>query len=67
MERNWTTPFWFPGMFSNQGGYKPEEIRQGNVTPTYSWFNGTSYVYVRGQVPPLRPVGITSLPHPMGV
>ena len=66
MERNWTTPFWFPGMFSNQGGYKPEEIRQGNVTPTYSWFNGTSYVYVRGQVPPLRPDGMYEFAAPYG-
>jgi len=66
MERNWTNPFWFPGMFSNQGGYKPEEIRLGNVTPTYAWYNGTSYVYVLGQVPPLRPDGMYEFAAPYG-
>jgi hypothetical protein len=66
MQRNWTAPFWFPGMFSNQGGYKPEEIRQGNVTPTYAWYNGTSYVYIRGQVPPLRPDGMYEFAAPYG-
>ena len=66
MQRNWTVPFWFPGMFSNQGGYKPEEIRQGNVTPTYAWYNGTSYVYIRGQVPPLRPDGMYEFAAPYG-
>jgi hypothetical protein len=66
MQRNWTNPYWFPGMFSNQGGYKPEEIRQGNVTPTYAWFNSTSYVYVRGQVPPLRPDGMYEFAAPYG-
>jgi hypothetical protein len=66
MERNWSNPFWFPGMFSNQGGYKPEEVRQGNVTPTYAWFNGTSYVYVRGQVPTLRADGMYEFAAPYG-
>ena len=66
MTRDWNQPWWFPGMFSNQGGYKPGETRQGNVTPTYAWFNGTSYVYVRGQVPPLRPDGMYEFAAPYG-
>ncbi len=66
MSRDWTGAFWFPPMFSNQGGYKPEEIRRGNVTPVYGWYNGTSYVYIRGQVPPRRADGMYLFSMPYG-
>ncbi len=51
MERDWTKPQWAPGLFGGQGGYKPEEIRQMFVTPSYRWYDGTSRVYALGQVP----------------
>ncbi len=49
MERDWYTPVWAGGLFGGQGGYKPEEIRQGDVPPTYTWYDQTSDVYVLGQ------------------
>ena len=57
MARDWGNPVWAQGMFGGQGGYKPEEIRQANVTPTYHWYNGTSQVYATGQVAALNPNG----------
>jgi hypothetical protein len=49
VERDWTRPVWFPSLLSGQGGYKPEEIRAGDLVPTYKWYDGTSVVYARGQ------------------
>lgn len=50
MVRKWDSPEWLATMFSGQGGYKPGEDRQSNVTPTYAWYDGTSKVYDLGQV-----------------
>jgi hypothetical protein len=57
MERDWTAPVWAPGLLGGQGGYKPEEVRADHVIPTYRWFDGTSYVYILGQVPPSNDLG----------
>ncbi len=66
MERDWLNPFWYQGLFSGQGGYKPEEIRLMHVTPTYAWYNGTSYVYALGQTLTQRPDGAYELGAPYG-
>lgn len=50
VERNWAHPAWAQGLFSGQGGYKPEEIRDMFLIPTYRWYDGTSRVYALGQV-----------------
>lgn len=50
VERNWLHPHWAQGLFGGQGGYKPEEIRDMFITPTYRWYDGTSRVYALGQV-----------------
>ncbi len=48
LARDWNHPFWAQGLFGGQGGYKPEEIRAMNVTPSYRWYDGTSNVYALG-------------------
>ncbi|MBN1819046.1 MAG: hypothetical protein JW828_16925, partial [Sedimentisphaerales bacterium] len=65
MDRDWNNPQWFQGLFGGQGGYKPEEIRAQNVVPTYAWYDGTSDVYVRGQIPLQNEAGeyVLSGPH----
>ena len=50
VERNWLHPHWAAGLFGGQGGYKPEELRDSDLIPTYEWFDGTSNVYATGQV-----------------
>lgn len=50
VERNWLHPHWAQGLFNGQGGYKPEELRDSHLVPTYAWFDGTSQVYAAGQV-----------------
>jgi len=50
VERNWTNPNWAQGLFSGQGGYKPEEIRGMLLIPSYHWYDGTSRVYILGEV-----------------
>jgi len=64
--RDWTRPFWSQSMLLGQGGYKAEEILQGFIVPSYAWYNGTSYVYIRGQVPPRRPDGMYEFAAPYG-
>jgi len=66
MERDWNNPFFSPAACSGQGGWKPEEIRESNVIPTYAWFDGTSEVYVLGQVPPLNADGEYAMGVPLG-
>ena len=41
----------FSGRLRGRGGWVPNEVRESNVVPTYQWFDGTSQVYVLGQVP----------------
>lgn len=49
LRRDWTVPVWAPSMFGGQGGFKPQEVRASDVTPTYAWYNGTSTIYELGQ------------------
>jgi hypothetical protein len=54
IERDWTNPNWAQGLFGGQGGFKPEEIRDMFMIPTYRWYDGTSRVYALGQVAALN-------------
>lgn len=49
ISRDWTVPVWNTTVFSGQGGYKAEEPRGQNLTPTYLFFNHTSQVYTLDQ------------------
>ncbi len=66
MVRHWDTPYFAQGLFSNQGGFKPEETRASNVIPTYAWYDGTSEVYALGQVPTLNTDGQYAFATPNG-
>jgi hypothetical protein len=44
----------------------PDEVRAGNVIPVYRWFDGTSRVYVLGQVPEIGADGVLDLAVPNG-
>ncbi len=57
VERDWTHPNWAQGLFGGQGGYKPEEIRDMLLIPAYQWYDGTSRVYVLGEVATLNANG----------
>lgn len=45
MSRDWRHPVWSAAGCSGQGAWIGEEVKQGNVTPAYDWWNGTSDVY----------------------
>ena len=49
MSRDWSKPTWNATFCSGQGGFVGEEIKQANVKPEYTWFDGTSYVYNVGE------------------
>jgi PKD repeat protein len=49
MSRDWSKPYWNPGLCSGQGGFVGEEFKMSNVKPDYRWFDGTSYVYNVGE------------------
>ena len=66
MERDWLNPFYSPAACGGQGGWKPEEIRDSDVVPTYEWFDGTSEVYNLGQVPTQNADGEYALGVPLG-
>ena len=66
MERDWLNPFYSETACSGQGGWKPEEIRESDVIPSYEWFNGTSYVYALGQVAQQNDDGEYALGVPLG-
>ncbi len=66
VERNWEHPHWAAGLFGGQGGYKPEELRDSNLTPTYAWFDGTSNVYARGEVIVQNAMGYYEMGSPNG-
>ena len=51
VQRDWNNPNWAAGLFGGQGGFKPEEIRDSMLAPSYLWYNGTSCVFVLDQVP----------------
>ncbi len=49
--RDWTHTHFSPKACGGRGGWLPGELRAMNLLPTYRWFDGTSEVYVLGQVP----------------
>ncbi|MEN8166506.1 MAG: cytochrome c3 family protein [Pseudomonadota bacterium] len=49
--RDWTHTHFSAAACGGRGGWLPSEVRASNVVPTYRWFDGTSEVYVLGQVP----------------
>jgi hypothetical protein len=49
--RDWTHSEFSPKACGGRGGWLPGEVRDMNVIPTYRWFDGTSQVYVLGQIP----------------
>ncbi len=51
MVRDWTLPHFSPKACGGRGGWLPNEVRESNVIPSYKWFDGTSEVYLLGQVP----------------
>lgn len=64
--RDWRYPFWSASLFGGQGGFKPEEIRGANLTPTYEWYDGTSQVYALGQIAPMNDQGQYEMAFPNG-
>ncbi len=50
MSRNWLEPHWNPTFCAGQGGFVGHEIKQSQVKPEYTWFDGTSYVYNIGEL-----------------
>ena len=49
--RDWTQTHFSEKACGGRGGWLPFEGRASNVTPTYRWFDGTSEVYILGQIP----------------
>jgi len=49
VSRDWQKPHFSAAACNGRGGWLPEEIKQGNLTPSYEWFDGTSQVYVLGE------------------
>lgn len=49
MSRDWLVPTWNPAFCNGQGGFVGHEVKQSNVKPEYTWFDGTSYVYNVGE------------------
>jgi hypothetical protein len=66
VSRDWLDPHWVQGVYSGQGGYKPREYTESNVIPTYRWYDGTSDVYVLGQVARERADGMFETAEPIG-
>jgi hypothetical protein len=66
VERNWLNPTFSQLACGGQGGWAPEETLASNLIPSYGWFDGTSEVYVLGQVPKLNADGEYALAVPHG-
>jgi outer membrane biogenesis lipoprotein LolB len=49
MSRDWLEPHWNPAFCAGQGGFVGHEVKEANVKPEYTWFDGTSYVYNLGE------------------
>jgi hypothetical protein len=47
--RDWERPHFSEMACNGRGGWLPEEIRAGELVPTYAWFDGTSEVYYLGE------------------
>ena len=66
LSRDWEQPHFSPTACNGQGAWVPGEIRANNVTPSYKWFDGSSYVYAMGQVPTAREDGMLAMGVPNG-
>lgn len=66
ISRDWTNSVYSATALDGQGGWKPAEVRDSNIIPTYQWFDGTSEVYILGQVPALNSSGQYALGLPLG-
>jgi hypothetical protein len=64
--RDWRAPEFNPAACSGQGGWAPSLTLASNVVPSYGWFDGTSQVYVLGQVAVLNRAGEYALARPNG-
>lgn len=51
LERDWLHTHFSEAACGGRGGWVPEEVRESDVIPSYRWFDGTSQVYVLGQIP----------------
>lgn len=49
--RDWTHPHFSSTACGGRGGWVPDEVRASNVIPSYKWFDGSSEVYILGQIP----------------
>jgi hypothetical protein len=47
--RDWLQPHFSKEACNGRGGWLPADITESYVTPEYTWFNGTSKIYVLGQ------------------
>ncbi|MDX2503700.1 MAG: multiheme c-type cytochrome [Gammaproteobacteria bacterium] len=54
LERDWEDLHYSEFSCSGRGGWVPHEIRESNVIPSYKWYDGTSEVYVLGEIPTER-------------
>ena len=66
LARDWLSPTFNPLACSGQGGWAPEDTLGSNLIPSYGWFDGTSEVYVLGQVPAQNADGEYALAVPHG-
>lgn len=65
MSRDWTSPHWNPAGCNGQGAWIGEEVKAGNVIPTYKFWNGQSDIYNFGES--LLPVnGVYNLAQALG-
>jgi hypothetical protein len=45
MHRDWRIPVWNPTSLGGQGAWLGEEVRGSNVIPSYTFWNGQSFIY----------------------
>ncbi len=66
VSRDWNSPNWSADVLGGQSGYKPGEVRDSQITPTYAWFDGTSRVYALGQMAAQNSAGEYEMAAPNG-
>ena len=66
MSRDWRAPHWNPTACNGQGAWVGEEVKQGNVTPQYVFWNGSSYVYSLADSLNADPNGMFSMARAFG-
>lgn len=64
--RDWLQPHWVQGVYGGQGGFKPAEYKASDLTPSYFWFDGTSYVQKLQTPAVMRPDGFYETAAPNG-